>query len=122
METNVNTKNEKQQNGATVEHLFAVEAPTAAHKFQAFSWLGDGARNADTEMLAMAKDIASGVTLALQMIEQSRLERVGGEPVLNECQCGIFERLSISSCAMLDTMIERHLNAVNEAADRRAAA
>lgn len=82
--------------------------------FEPFSWVRGNLQGRDTKMLGMAKDIAGGVALALQMIERSNLDREHGDAILRVTECGTLERFAISACLLLEDAIQEHFDWIGD--------
>lgn len=101
--------------------------------FRAFEWVGDSAK-VDTgryAMLSNIRDLASGVALALQLIERSDLQQENGDaPLIDDAVARRFTRMSIAVMNVIegsidehfDDMIDRRVAATNAAAKKAGAA
>jgi hypothetical protein len=109
METNVNTEGLKKQMGG--------RNSARSERFEPFQWVPGEIRNPEVELLGEAKDILSGVSLVLQIIEDSELEAANGDlPLFNENSRSTLQRFAISACNNLQTAIDRHLYRFSDAA------
>lgn len=85
--------------------------------FKPFSWLREDCQTTDTGILSLAKDIAAGVKLSLELIEKAGLEAEGADEdapaYLNANHIGILQRFAIASCDTLDSVIERRFDYLN---------
>jgi hypothetical protein len=89
--------------------------PTAS--FKSFSWLREDCQTTDTDILELAKDIAAGVKLSLQLIEKASEEAENREeslPYLNEYHTSVLHRYAVSSCEILGQVIERRFDRLND--------
>lgn len=87
--------------------------PTAS--FKSFSWLREDCQTADTDILELAKDIAGGVKLAVQLMENASLDADSdSRPYLNQAHCGILRRFVIASCETLDRSIDGRFEYLND--------
>lgn len=86
--------------------------------FEPFSWLPKGTGTHEARLLEMAKDVAAGVALALQLVERSEIEIDNGldAPLLSRTDCGVLQRLSISSCHLLRDALDDTFDCLNDAA------
>lgn len=93
--------------------------------FRAFEWVGeiDQVDTGRYAMLSNIRDLASGVALALQIIERSDLQKEsGGAPIIDGPAALRFTRMSIAAMNVIEGYIDDHFdNMSDRGAERRQA-
>lgn len=87
--------------------------------FTPFEWVGER-HQADTgryTMLSTIRDLASGVGLALQIVERSApQEESGADPVIDASAALRFTKMSIAAVSVIERYIDEHFDDLNDRA------
>jgi hypothetical protein len=96
--TDVNTRDSKTQ----------TRAAKKPREFEPHIWLHGVKPTREANLLALAKDVAGGTKLVLQMIERAQIDTTDAEPsaYIGPYECGVLTRFAITSCALLHDRIE----------------
>jgi hypothetical protein len=94
--------------------------------FKPFTWVPSKDR-ADTgryQLMSTIRDLASGVAVALELVERSELEtQADGAPLIDGSVAMRLRRMSIAALYVIEGYIDEHFDdMVDEAARRRTAA
>lgn len=93
--------------------------------FRAFEWVGerDRVNTGNYTMLSNIRDLASGVALALQLVERSALqEEIGKAPIIDGPAAVRFTRMSIAAMNVIEGYIDEHFDDMSDSgAERRRA-
>lgn len=90
-----------------------IEQSKGTH--QPFSWLNQKAECFPlADFVALTKDICGGLSLCLEMIEISDLEREDGTPTLSFHDSSAFMRHAIAVAKLLGSEADREIEWVNE--------
>lgn len=100
-------------------------ADNPAPLFKSFEWVGDPDQ-VDTgryTMLSNIRDLASGVALALQIVERSALQKeIGDAPIIDGAAVVRFTRMSIAAMNVIECSIDEHFDDMSDrGAERRRA-
>lgn len=93
-----------QENGSTAIH-------------HAFSWFPALARHyPEADFVAATHDLAQGIALVLEIVEQSDIARCneGERPVLTVCDCAILLRHAIAAAHALHTLAWQRIEMIRE--------
>lgn len=87
------------------------EADAPAPLFLPFQWLGKTEQQGPYDLLTDVRDLAAGVTVALQMIERSNmLEQNGDAPLLDLDSGSRLTRMSIAAMRCIEERIDAHFD------------
>jgi hypothetical protein len=93
--------------------------------FSAFEWVGarDQVDTGRYTMLSNIRDLASGVALALQLVERSALQKdLDDAPIIDGAAAVRFTRMSIAAMNVIEGYIDEHFDEMSEQGmDRRQA-
>lgn len=79
--------------------------------FKPFSWLGSSEQYGPYDLLSDVRDLAAGVTVALQMIERSNmLDENGTAPLLDLDSKFRLNRMSIAAMRCIEERIDAHFD------------
>lgn len=91
--------------------------------FRAFEWVGerDQVDTGRYTMLSNIRDLASGVALALQIVERSELQKESGDvPIIDGATAVRFTRMSIAAMNVIEGYIDEHFDDLSDRGmDRR---
>jgi hypothetical protein len=96
----------------------------AAPTFKPFEWVSreDQTDNGRYVVMSVIRDLASGVAVALQIIEKSSLDAdIGDEPIISGSDVARLTRMSIAAMDVIEGYIDEHFDEMSErgAARRR---
>lgn len=87
-------------------------AATANQVFRPFTWVKDDLCTHDVNILAMAKDVSSGIATVLELIERAELDDDNDTAYLNGYHRGALQRLAITSCHLLGGESDRRFASI----------
>lgn len=94
-------------------------AVNEAHAFKPFEWVSPN-HQADTgryTMLSNIRDLASGVALALQLVERAELQNESGAaPIIDGPAALRFTRMSIAAMSVIEGYIDEHFDDMDDRA------
>lgn len=102
-----------------------MSRPDVKPVHQAFQWVAesDQSNTGRYTMLSNIRDLASGVALALQLVERSDLQKeLGDAPIIDGIDSLRFTRMSIAAMNVIEGYIDDHFDEMNDrGAERRQA-
>lgn len=102
----------------------STTAKKPAALFSAFDWVPEPDRLGPYRMLSQIRDLAAGVSLALEIIERSGISRESGDaPILDAPDELRFTRMSIAAMQIIEDKLDEHFDDMHDRAEnlRRAA-
>lgn len=90
--------------------------------FKPFEWVGksDQADSGRYTMLSNIRDLVSGTSLALQLIERSDLQRERGDaPIIDGADALRFTRMSIAAMSVIEGYIDEHFDDMSDSGATR---
>ena len=87
--------------------------------FTPFDWVAkrDQVDTGDYTMLSGIRDLASGVAIALQLVERSALQTEAGDaPIIDEAVALRFMRMSIAAMNVIENSIDEHFDDMSDRA------
>lgn len=83
--------------------------------FSAFEWVENQDQRGPYRMLSHIRDLAAGVSLALQIIERSGLSQESGDaPILGTPDALRFTRMSIAAMQIIEDRIDEHFDEMSD--------
>lgn len=90
--------------------------------FRAFEWVekGDQVDTGRYTMLQNIRDLASGVGVALQLVERANLDQdLGDAPIIDGSAAARLTRMSIAAMNVIEGYIDEHFNEMSDRGMKR---
>lgn len=94
-----------------------------APAFKPFEWVSarDQVDTGRYRMLSTIRDLASGVALALEIVEKSRLDvDIGDQPLITDSDAARLTRMSIAAMNVIEGYIDEHFDEMSDCGAERA--
>ena len=87
---------------------------SAEPQFQPFSWLPEGDTKSTDTLIAQTMDVAYGIEVILQIVEENRLRNCNDEPgYFSDYYIGRLMRFATVSARLLGDAADRELQSIN---------
>lgn len=83
--------------------------------FKPFSWVSEQNQAGRYDMLSNIRDLASGVAVALELVERSELLEIAGHArIIDGATARRFYRMSIAAMGVIEGYIDEHFNDMDD--------